>query len=273
MGAVRKKRMPEDAIISNRKGARCPPWRHGARLVPALFVLAAIRLVAMPPASAQEARDTTGAAPESSARAPARIGAVVGWMAASSASRAAQEEPAAENDDGRASSAAASPSAAASTPVPPPTKETPSHAPAADASAGAGRPAVGAPPGDAASPTAPVHERKMRRTPAAAVPPRPRPIPARDPRACTPQREGLTACFANRLCRCGYAPPDKGRGLPGRWRWDCGILRPACRLPAAETRDAVPYGAEIPPPVIVDLDTGAPRGEPPADPDEPHRRR
>ncbi|RMF17728.1 MAG: hypothetical protein D6757_00810 [Alphaproteobacteria bacterium] len=68
----------------------------------------------------------------------------------------------------------------------------------------------------------------------------------------------MTACFANKLCKCGYAPPDKGRGLPARWRWDCGILRPACRLPPADTRGAYPDGAEIPLPVIIDVETDRP---------------
>ncbi len=85
------------------------------------------------------------------------------------------------------------------------------------------------------------------------------PAAASDPGACTPQREGMTACFANKLCRCGFAPPDKGRGLPARWRWDCGILRPACRLPPAETGAVPSDGAQIPLPVIIDVDTEHPR--------------
>ena len=54
------------------------------------------------------------------------------------------------------------------------------------------------------------------------------PAAAQDPPACTDNREGALACMAGRLCSCGYQRGGIVSGRPEGWRWDCGILRPAC---------------------------------------------
>ncbi len=51
---------------------------------------------------------------------------------------------------------------------------------------------------------------------------------AADPPACTPAREGVTACLDGKLCTCRY---ERGGSITGRrdgYRWDCGTLRPSC---------------------------------------------
>jgi len=69
---------------------------------------------------------------------------------------------------------------------------------------------------------------------------------------CNPQREGMTACFDGRLCRCRFEPGGILTGRPDAHRWDCGALRPDCR-PAPATLpqpDAPPWPQFIPPPQI-----------------------
>lgn len=60
------------------------------------------------------------------------------------------------------------------------------------------------------------------------------PAAAQAPPVCDQDRVGATACLAGRLCACSY---DRGGVVSGRaegYRWDCGILRPACaEAPAA----------------------------------------
>ena len=45
---------------------------------------------------------------------------------------------------------------------------------------------------------------------------------------CLAQREGMAACFGEKLCLCRYDPGGTLTGRPPGWRWDCGPLRPAC---------------------------------------------
>ena len=69
---------------------------------------------------------------------------------------------------------------------------------------------------------------------------------------CNPQREGMTACFDGRLCRCRFERGGILTGRPDAHRWDCGALRPDCR-PAPATLpqlDAPPWPQYIPPPQI-----------------------
>jgi len=69
---------------------------------------------------------------------------------------------------------------------------------------------------------------------------------------CNPQREGMTACFDGRLCRCRFEMGGILTGRPDAHRWDCGALRPDCR-PAPATLpqpDAPPWPQFIPPPQI-----------------------
>jgi hypothetical protein len=62
---------------------------------------------------------------------------------------------------------------------------------------------------------------------------------SQDPPNCTPGREGVVACFGEKLCECRWEPGGAMTGRPPGHRWDCGALRPACGIapagpPAAE---------------------------------------
>lgn len=62
-----------------------------------------------------------------------------------------------------------------------------------------------------------------------------------DPPACTPAREGMVACFAERSCVCRFVPGGQLTVRPAAHRWDCGILRPSCGVaPAGPPPSAVP---------------------------------
>lgn len=54
------------------------------------------------------------------------------------------------------------------------------------------------------------------------------PAGAQTPPACRPETAGILACMAGRMCVCGFERSGRMTGAPGGWRWDCGILRPAC---------------------------------------------
>ena len=72
--------------------------------------------------------------------------------------------------------------------------------------------------------------------------------------ACSQQTEGITHCSGNRNCVCSFMPENKGRGLPARFAWDCGILRPSC----GEELDpgSTTYEGPMPSEVIVDTRRG-----------------
>ena len=65
---------------------------------------------------------------------------------------------------------------------------------------------------------------------------------------CIPQREGMTACFDGRLCRCRFERGGELTGRPDAHRWDCGPLRPDCRAPDAA--HPPPWPQHIPPPSL-----------------------
>ena len=57
---------------------------------------------------------------------------------------------------------------------------------------------------------------------------------AADAPTCASPSVGLVACIAGRLCSCRFERASLATGLPDGFRWDCGILRPACGdIPAA----------------------------------------
>ncbi len=66
---------------------------------------------------------------------------------------------------------------------------------------------------------------------------------------CTAQTEGQLTCQANKQCKCGYKPGDAASGLPARWAWDCGIMRPRCEATPADTSGE---GAYPLPPLIIE---------------------
>ncbi len=63
---------------------------------------------------------------------------------------------------------------------------------------------------------------------------------------CNAPRDGVAACLAGRQCLCGF---ERGGSITGRhdgWRWDCGVLRPACDVPPAD----LPGRNDSPPPAL-----------------------
>lgn len=93
------------------------------------------------------------------------------------------------------------------------------------------------------------------------------------PPLCEARTEGSLSCQANRQCVCIHAQAVPARNLPERWRWDCGIARPACET-VPESLAPLPHGSGSLP-VIVDVDEdrhGAGdrrRDRPPPDRDPP----
>jgi hypothetical protein len=74
------------------------------------------------------------------------------------------------------------------------------------------------------------------------------PAGAQEPPACTPAREGLELCIAEKLCRCHFEPGGSLTGRPPGLRWDCGILRPSCGVvPAGPPQQAPPWLFSRPP--------------------------
>jgi hypothetical protein len=66
------------------------------------------------------------------------------------------------------------------------------------------------------------------------------PVAAEEVLACRAEIAGVVACLAGKLCTCGYRPGTPG--IANGFRWDCGMLRPACgeAIPPA-TLDVYPY--------------------------------
>jgi hypothetical protein len=54
------------------------------------------------------------------------------------------------------------------------------------------------------------------------------PAAAQEMPACNQDRVGAVACMAGKLCACGYVRGGIVSGRPDGYRWDCGVLRPAC---------------------------------------------
>jgi hypothetical protein len=54
------------------------------------------------------------------------------------------------------------------------------------------------------------------------------PAAAQEIPSCNQDRVGAVACMAGKLCSCGYQRGGVVSGRPDGYRWDCGVLRPAC---------------------------------------------
>ena len=68
------------------------------------------------------------------------------------------------------------------------------------------------------------------------------PALAQTPPVCAPVREGMVACFGEKLCRCRWQAGGALIGRPAGFRWDCGALRPACGVaPAGPEAPAAPF--------------------------------
>ena len=79
---------------------------------------------------------------------------------------------------------------------------------------------------------------------------------AQDPPNCTPGREGMVACFGDKLCACRWQPGGSLTGRPAGHRWDCGVLRPACGVAPAG-----PLAAEMPPITVMPFLQGQAGGQ------------
>lgn len=86
------------------------------------------------------------------------------------------------------------------------------------------------------------------------------PALAQTPPACAPALEGMVACFADKLCKCNYERSNAMTERPAGFRWDCGIMRPACG-----TVPAGPPAAEAPPIFVSPNLQGQPRYNTPLD--------
>ena len=79
------------------------------------------------------------------------------------------------------------------------------------------------------------------------------------PPSCAAETAGLVACVAGKLCACGFARGGAvaGGGVPAGYRWDCGVLRPACGEPSDRpaTLDRYPY--PLPPALGLDRRHGS----------------
>ena len=84
--------------------------------------------------------------------------------------------------------------------------------------------------------------------------------PARAQPVCDAARLGTVSCQAGRVCECRH---ERGGSLTGRaegFRWDCGILRPAC--PPTQLQPPMsswPQGMPMP---QLWLERGPPRSSP-----------
>jgi len=86
------------------------------------------------------------------------------------------------------------------------------------------------------------------------------PAAAQDPPACTAAREGMTACFGEKLCVCRYDQGGQLTGRPSADRWDCGVLRPSCGVVPA---DLSPPQTQLPPGLLLNLPNGGQPVPPP----------
>ena len=79
------------------------------------------------------------------------------------------------------------------------------------------------------------------------------------PPSCADAITGLVAYVAGKLCACRFDRGGAASGLPAGYRWDCGVLRPACGDAAGQpaTLDRYPY--PLPPALGIDR---SPRGAP-----------
>mgnify|MGYP000614964591 CR=1 FL=1 len=73
---------------------------------------------------------------------------------------------------------------------------------------------------------------------------------AAEPPACAAPAVGLVACIAGRLCSCRFERASPATGLPDGFRWDCGILRPACGALPPATID--PWQGGLPESLAID---------------------
>jgi hypothetical protein len=70
--------------------------------------------------------------------------------------------------------------------------------------------------------------------------------------ACAEGGAGLVACVAGKLCACRFDRGGTSTGLPAGYRWDCGVLRPACGDAADPPATPDRYPFPLPPALGID---------------------
>ncbi len=93
---------------------------------------------------------------------------------------------------------------------------------------------------------------------------------AEQPPACRAETVGTVACLAGRMCACRIERAGRMTGTAGGFRWDCGILRPACGGGPDTPAMTGDYPEVLAPAVGLDLVLPPPRPRP-RPPDWPHR--
>jgi hypothetical protein len=81
-------------------------------------------------------------------------------------------------------------------------------------------------------------------SPGGAQAPSPAPI-------CSAAREGMVACFGEKLCECRYDPGGSMTVRPPGHRWDCGVLRPSCGIAYPADPAAPPIPLRDLPPILL----------------------
>lgn len=85
---------------------------------------------------------------------------------------------------------------------------------------------------------------------------------AQQPPACRAETVGTVACMAGRMCACRIERAGRMTGATGGFRWDCGILRPACGGGPETPAMTGDYPEVLAPAVGLDLALPAPRPRP-----------
>src|SRR3982751_4501981 len=72
------------------------------------------------------------------------------------------------------------------------------------------------------------------------------------PPVCSEHRAGLVACVFGKLCACGFERGSAATGMQDGFRWDCGVLRPACGEAADVPASLDRYPYPLPPGLTLD---------------------
>jgi hypothetical protein len=64
--------------------------------------------------------------------------------------------------------------------------------------------------------------------------------------SCNLEAMGTLACIAGKQCSCGYERGGTMTGLPGDFRWDCGVTRPSCPRDPNLGPTSQPYDGPLP---------------------------
>lgn len=87
--------------------------------------------------------------------------------------------------------------------------------------------------------------------------------------ACNAATAGAVTCMAGRMCACDLQRSGRMTGAREGWRWDCGILRPACGGGPDTPAMTGDYPQNLPSSLSLERDTLIVRPRPRPDPDRP----